>query len=586
MLNFSEQCMDMAHSILSHNIGAVNQDGSITPAEGETTLRDEAGHVAMALGEFYRATGSTTLDDYDIADLSAKCIMAQANADEGSEDGLAYSALGLLSFNPSKERNAIWEKLDEETKKNLDKRLLARTDYDNSFQMYNIAKAVARFSMGLSKKDETGKLIDRFVERIEMYSTAKFFDDKPDEGLAGAFDILGVASFVFIRQALQLHANIHLRDRKIPSLRTYAEKYLRILPDIVRADGLGWAFGKKIGAYGQMHLISMILQAMRDNWIAEDKMPDYMDILRRLFQFFFMTYIDQESGTLVIEDAERSASELKTTRLANFDAARYLCQWSRLAKSINRPMQARTTPAKTGGRYVSFDNTPKKEQGVFIYQNIETGLHVHLPIIASNGSVDITSAMTFPHMAGIFDWPSNNYLPIMTPELTFAGKQTVPSFYGKKCISGIGLRNAYFFKYEQPDLITKDGEILKDSGSCKVNWTFSGNKITGEFAYSVKTPTTLDKMRLVVAIAAPHSEHFAPASYTIGEAGLGIEVEKDDFGAEWKDTEIVSDDPNYKTYWGKIHYLQTLERDEPLVMRPGLQYKLIISFNPDIINIG
>ena len=577
----------MARSILSRNLGAVNEDGTITPAEGETPLRDEPGHAALAMGEFYRATGLTQLENFDTADLCAKCITAQANADIDSEDGLAYSALGLLSFNPSKERNPIWEKLSEDTRKNLDKRLLERTDYENSFQMYNIAKAVARFSIGLSKKDETGKLIDRFVERIEQFSTGKYFDDKPASGMDGIFDITGVGAFVFIRQALQLHANIHLRDRKIPSLRTYAEKYLKIFPDLVRADGLGWAFGKKIGAYGQMHLISMILQSMRDNWISEDKIPDYMDILRKLFQFFFMTYIDQEQGALIIEDAERSASKLKTTRMANFDAARYLCQWSRLARSVNRPMQPRTSPARTGCRYVSFDRTKVKEQGVLIYQNIETGLHVSIPLIAPGDSQeDLTSTLAFPHMPGVFDWPSNNYLPIMIPELTFGDKVTIPSFYGKNCVTGIGLRNSYTFKYDQPELTTKDGEIVKNLASCKVCWTFDNNKIMGDFTYTVKVPTTLDKMRLVVAIAAPHSEYRAPASYTIGEKGLGIEVEKDDFHAEWKDTEVVSDDPNYKTYWGKIHYLQTLQRDHALIMRPGIQYKLVISFNPDIVFVG
>jgi len=585
MLNFSEQCMDMARSILGHNLSAINSDGTITPADGEASLPDESGHAALALGEFYRATGQAEIDGYNIIDLCASCITKHAHDDEDSEDGLAYSALGLLSFSPSKERNPIWEKLTEETQKNLDKRLLARTDYEDSTQMFNIAKAVARFSIGLSKKDETGKLIDKFVERISQFSTGNYFDNKPLTGLDGVFDISGIATFVFIRQSLQLHANIHLRDRKIPSLRTYAEKYLKLMPDIVRADGLGWAFGANIGAYGQMHCISMILQAMRDGWIGEDKIGDYMDILRRLFQFFFMTYLDQERGCLIVEDFERSSAGKRTTRIASFDAARYLCQWSRLAKSVNRPLQARDSVAKTSGRYVSFDNTTRKEQGLFIYQNVETGLHIHLPVTAPTSN-NVTSSMAFPHMPGVFDWPSNNYLPIMMPELTFGDKVTIPSFYGKKCVSGIGLRNSYFFRYEQPDLITKDAEIVKNLGSCKVTWTFAHNKVTGDFTYNVKSPVQLDKLRFAIAIAAPHSEYRAPASYSIGANGLGIEVEKDDFKATWKDTEVVSDDPNYKTFWGKIHYLQFLERDHPLVLRPGLQYKLVVSFNPDIIFVG
>ena len=138
MLNFSEQCMDMARSILGKNIGAINEDGSITPVENESSLDYEPGHAALALGEFYRATGLTEIEGRDIVDLCARCITAQTNDKEYTEDGLAYSSLGLLSFGPSKDRNAVWDRLLEETQKNLDKRLLSRTDYDDHFQIFNI----------------------------------------------------------------------------------------------------------------------------------------------------------------------------------------------------------------------------------------------------------------------------------------------------------------------------------------------------------------------------------------------------------------------------------------------------------------
>ena len=87
---------------------------------------------------------------------------------------------------------------------------------------------------------------------------------------------------------------------------------------------------------------------MRDNWINAEKMPLYLDTLRRLFQYFFVTYVDQEKGDLMIRDAERNTVENHTTRMANFDAARYLCQWSRLARviggSLAVPLQTEPRP--------------------------------------------------------------------------------------------------------------------------------------------------------------------------------------------------------------------------------------------------
>ena len=44
---------------------------------GEEKRIDEPGHAALAIGEFYRATGETELDGHDLIDLAARCITAQ-----------------------------------------------------------------------------------------------------------------------------------------------------------------------------------------------------------------------------------------------------------------------------------------------------------------------------------------------------------------------------------------------------------------------------------------------------------------------------------------------------------------------------
>jgi hypothetical protein len=45
---------------------------------------------------------------------------------------------------------------------------------------------------------------------------------------------------------------------------------------------------------------------------------------------------------------------------------------------------------------------------------------------------------------------------------------------------------------------------------------------------------------------------------------------------------VVSADPTYRTNYGKIHYLQHLVRDHPLIMRPGQVYRLAVNFEPDV----
>ena len=92
MQQFAEQCTEMARSMLGHNLASINQDGTITPTEGEEKRFDEPGHAALAIGEFYRATGETELEGHDLIDLAARCITAQTFTDPVAENGIAYAA--------------------------------------------------------------------------------------------------------------------------------------------------------------------------------------------------------------------------------------------------------------------------------------------------------------------------------------------------------------------------------------------------------------------------------------------------------------------------------------------------------------
>ncbi|TVR50785.1 MAG: hypothetical protein EA425_08945 [Puniceicoccaceae bacterium] len=574
----------MARSIIGHNLEAIRLDGSLEPVPGESTRVDEPGHAALAIGEYYRATGEDKLNGVDLIDLAARCITQQAFCDPPAENGLAYASLGLLSFGPSKERNPVWERLVDETRERLDRLLLTRSDYDNHWQAFNIAKAVCRFSLGLSKKDETSRLIERFLDRIRQTSSNGFVDDV-DEGVGGNFNLYGVMAFIFTRQALQLHINPSVRDRKLPSLRTYAEKYIKLLPDLVRDDGLGWAFGRTSGAYGQMHLISLLLQGFRDEWVPEDQRGRYFELLRRLFYYFFMTYLDQEHGFLVIRDEERSAIDFHTTRMANFDGARYLCQWSRLSRQITQVAPGKPETPRASCRYVIFDKSNRKEQGLLLYRDPASGLHVQLPLVG--GAAKATSdILSFPHAPGIFDWPVDTYLPVMLPELTIGEHVFLPGFYGRRCTAGLGLRQSFFFRYEQPDLITKEEKVIPGVGACKVNWTFAGNKITSEFIFTVKNQVRLDRFRYAIAIGSPHSRYRLDSSPMLGPEGLRCIVQKDDFQGTWQETDVVTNDPGYRTNYGNLHYIQVLQRDHPLIMRPGHSYRLLVSFEPDIARAG
>jgi hypothetical protein len=591
MQNFASQCLDQTKALLKLNFNSLAPDGTVVPVEGEVSRADEPGHAALAFGEYFRATGELTMDRQNIAEIVARTITAQVRISQGSDNGMAFACLGLLAFGPTRERNPVWEMLDEPTRALIDERLAVEHDHHDHVQAFDIAKAVCRFSFGLTKKDETGALVDRFMDRITAASTGGFHDEASKaanaDNFGGAFDLYGVVSLIFVRQSLQLHANIQVRDAKLPKLRGLAEKYLRVIMDTVREDGLGWSYGRGIGAYGQMHCITLLLQALRDRWVPVDKEAHARDLVRRLYAHFFTTFFDAEHGVIVIRDGERDTIPGHTTRMANFDAARYLSQWSRLAKTIGGSMDV----VKPAGRlpvcrFFSFDKSPRKEQGLLSYQDPASGLHVILPLVSS-GSHRFSDSLAFPHMPGVFDWPSNQSTTPFIPEFTIGGKVYTPSFYGKNAQVAMGTKaGTYHFRYEQPDLIDRDEKVSANVASLKVDWEFNGGRIVGRFTLTAKAAVMLEEFRLVLPIAATHSRMTPGNALVLGAESHRCEVIKDDFHASWAETKVVSDNPKHRSCWGKVHFYQTLQRDKSMPLRAGMSYAFEIAYQPHVVRAG
>ena len=591
MQNFASQCLDQTKALLKLNFNSLAPDGTVVPVEGEVSRADEPGHAALAFGEYFRATGELTMDRQNIAEIVARTITAQVRISQGSDNGMAFACLGLLAFGPTRERNPVWEMLDEPTRALIDERLAVEHDHHDHVQAFDIAKAVCRFSFGLTKKDETGALVDRFMDRITAASTGGFHDEASKaanaDNFGGAFDLYGVVSLIFVRQSLQLHANIQVRDAKLPKLRGLAEKYLRVIMDTVREDGLGWSYGRGIGAYGQMHCITLLLQALRDRWVPVDKEAHARDLVRRLYAHFFTTFFDAEHGVIVIRDGERDTIPGHTTRMANFDAARYLSQWSRLAKTIGGSMDVVKPASRLPVcRFFSFDKSPRKEQGLLSYQDPASGLHVILPLVSS-GSHRFSDSLAFPHMPGVFDWPSNQSTTPFIPEFTIGGKVFTPSFYGKNAQVAMGTKaGTYHFRYEQPDLIDRDEKVSANVASLKVDWEFNGGRIVGRFTLTAKAAVMLEEFRLVLPIAATHSRMTPGNALVLGAESHRCEVIKDDFHASWAETKVVSDNPKHRSCWGKVHFYQTLQRDKSMPLRAGMSYAFEIAYQPHVVRAG
>ncbi|MDR1437541.1 MAG: hypothetical protein LBI69_00605 [Puniceicoccales bacterium] len=584
MQNFAAQSMDIAQILLGNYIERIGEDGIIPPLDDELINGDEAGHIAYALAVFQtlHREEKSALDGPKLNDLVAGCIAAQFHYNGQNAEGCVYAAMALLTMGLNLARNIAWSRFREETQKIITtwarRQLQVRPDQ----MIFNVIHSIVAFSLGFTAKDDSDRQMEQLIRWLGDESIGGFMDSSW-VGIRGRFDGRVVEHYVLLREALQLHGNVHIRERRLPAFRTYMQRYLRLILDITREDGTNWSFGSLQGCAADMSNISFLFYAFADDWIDAQKWPTYVTPLRRTIQHFFMQYFDQEHGVVCVRNGEHGDSADRTTATVTFDVIRQTLLWSQLAKSLKVPLELADSPSKAPyAKYVSFDRGMKKEQGLFLYRDEASGLLLQLPLVGGNGE-GTSDCLAFPHCPSVFDAPSDVYLPIMLPELSFEGHVTTPSFYGKNVSTGIGMRKEFQFRYDQPDLIGLDEQLIPNAASCKVLWTFNGTQICGDFTYFPRRVIRLTSFRMAMAIAIPYSRISGISQcLSLGKENLRPAIQWDDFGGKWQDPINVIEEKNMRTRFGKICYLFSYERSTAFHLRPGKTYRFSVSFDPEL----
>lgn len=578
MRNFANQSMDVAQLLLGPCMEAIGENGLAIVPDGEWRTAHEPGHFAYALATL-RDCGGQPVNEGKLVDLIARSIAAQFYFNPEDIEGTNYAFLALLATGLNLERNPVWLRLLPETQAEIEKRVMENGRLPDHLVAFEVLRALSRYSLGFSKKDETDRALDHFIDLLNRRNSGGFFDGSSSQ-LGGMITVDGLLQFTLLREALQRHANSHIRERRLPALRTCAERYLRLLPNLMRRDGTVWFFGPGTGCHAQLYAITFVVMALNDGWIERTRRPIYCSFVGRAFQNLFMQYLDQDRGLFVIRDGERDTSHDYTTLQTNFDALRLLLLWNRLAANLDGELSSDISDGG-GGKFVSFDRSNRKEQGLVLYSDPASGLSIQLPLMGGDGK-GLCNCLAFPHAPGIFDCPENGYLPILLPELTVNGKHIIPSFYGKNVSSGLSLRREFQFKFEQPAAITNEEELLKDCGQWKVEWTFAGSKIVADFTFTPQQPLHLDAFRYAIAIANPHSQRGFMRNPVLGEEGLRPEVLHDDFQGDWLPIQTVGDEAPIRTNLGKVNYLLIYGRDMALNLKPSRRYRFAIALNPDL----
>jgi hypothetical protein len=556
MQHFADQCLDIAHLLLGGHLDEKKIEG-----EGGC-----AGKIAHALVTYLSQSGTKGEAQLEIA---AQYVASQFYYGRSDAEGCALAALALASMGLNRLRNEIWKRFTADVQARIGQWMRTPLQLSPGERIYAIIQAIVAFGMGFVDRDQSDRMVEQYLIAVQRESVGGFVDTATG-GLGGRYDVSGLCQLLLLREALRFHANVHIRERRLPTLRTCMQPYLRLAGHIIRRDGANWAFGEPHGPVASLATCAMLTGALADGWIAAAERAGSVTLLRLLFRHFFLHQFNREEGCM--HGAESVADRMDAAHLLVF-----CCHFGRMVRE-NFSQQGTVAKPTAGGRHICFDRTVKKEQGLLLYTD-GSGAIFQLPLIGGGGA---GSDWAFPHCPGILECPPAARSPIFLPEFTAEGKVTTPSFYGKAVTTGLdGARN-FQFRYEQPDLITVRGEIIPGMAACEARWTFSPNRLRADFSYTPRRTLRLDRFEYAVAVPAVDGDGDGLA---LGPGGIQITVPVDDFHGEWQPAHDVSQDTDWRTAdGGQIRELHRYVRLLPLQLQVGRSYRFSIILDMDILS--
>ncbi|MDR3316912.1 MAG: hypothetical protein LBS68_02470 [Puniceicoccales bacterium] len=584
MRNFAEQSLDIARHIFGHWLGRLGKSGAAAMEMGYPTRPEEAGHLAHALASYVALAGQRSIPQGDLVDAAARCIASQFYYAPESSDGCVHAAMALMTLGLNRSKNAVWEQFPGEIQALISRWMRRPLAVGPSERVFSIAQGVVAAGMGFADKDDSDKQIEQHINEILRGPGAGFVSTAADPS-GGRYDGSGLGQLLFLREVIQRHANVHVRERRLPALRSCFQKYLRLLPLLAQGDASCWAYGSPMGCLGTVYGCTAIICSLADGWVEVAQRAQCMDLLGRFSRNFFFQYVDQEEGILRLRDSERDIPEDESETQTCFDVARQLVLWGLFGRQVEEIFpKVEDLPLPTGGRFLPFSPGGRREQGLLLHRDAASGIAIQLPLCDGVGTPSCAH-LAYPHCSGIFEAPSSGYLPILLPELAVNGHVLTPSFHGKNIGTGLGRGNEFQWSYEQPELVTVGGNMVSGLASCKVRWSFQGTKVRSEFVYSPKKVLRLDGFRYMVAIPVPHSKAILRGIPILGEGGPNPEILQDDFQGEWQPLRDVGENPAMRTHTGKIRYLLSYVRLLPLQMQTGRDYRFSVSLTPDIVRL-
>ncbi|MDD7739851.1 MAG: hypothetical protein SOT28_08370 [Fusicatenibacter sp.] len=203
---------------------------------------------------------------------------------------------GITGLYRLKKAGLLEAVVDQETLEKLKKSMDWRTfvDIDNHYALihkptnyYGVAFGIARHRelLGWEEEGHSRHLLDRLMEHIDQYSGEFcFMDETPGEGRFDRYSIL-VPS--------ELTSELLATGWEVPEkIRTMLTKSTHVFLQLANEDGLGFPYGRSIGAYGDTAALEVLSAAAELGGImTEDEMElayaYSMKLLRHMVDFWY-----------------------------------------------------------------------------------------------------------------------------------------------------------------------------------------------------------------------------------------------------------------------------------------------------------
>ena len=471
-----------------------------------TTGEFSWGTFGRALAAYGELSGAQTIANRDLARTVADIGLVEVKLG-GTRFSQLYGALSLRHYGTDLTKNALWQTLTPEERKQWRFLMDATRFYDpvkrqviNLPENYlGVAARIAAMAWEVKLLDDRA-LLDSLLDRAASQFTrgALYADDALP---VGRYDRYSNEHARYVWEAAQIAGRTDLLDALRPSL----EKQMRLWWDLLAPDGYGYQWGRSLGVVSYLDTLEIAGFLALHPEFRPAPLADLAAAYYRAWQWLRSDFKD-EAHLLSIFDYGRG----------NFGYIRKDREWQQTAGFFGKLAHAHiqlmsglraerveqfpATPSLS--RVARFESFTRGERPAGVWVVRDGLMRFALPITTAT-KPGVADYLPAPHGLAGFAVPVEQIVPALTPFLRLTDGRTLVAADGADAIDAAADGTSVKARWTRWAQIGKASAQFVDAGlTSDVEWRLDANTLTRTERLTATKPILIERWSVVVPTTA------------------------------------------------------------------------------------